>query len=293
MIIDCHTHVYPSELVNDPRAWARVHGESHWSELVSPPDRPSIQGWSDLDSMLLSMDAGCVDQAVLLGWYWEHESTCRWHNEAMAKWMQAAPKRLIGFAAIYPNENVIDQLEAAKSMGFRGVGELHMGIQDFDNGGPYWQAMARWCVENNWPINCHATEAVGHDHPGSIPTPLQNFVRFAGTEPDLKLILAHWGGGLAFFEQNPNLRKTLKNVYYDCAASPLLYNMGIFEQMVELVGIDKLLFGSDYPLRIFPRLEKSPEMMRYFRTIREESGLSESELSNLYGDNFARMMSLH
>ena len=126
MIIDCHTHAYPSELVTDPRAWARVHRESHWSELVSPPDRPSIQGWSDLDSMLLSMDAACVDQAVLLGWYWEHESTCRWHNEAMAKWIQAAPKRLIGFAAIFPNENVIDQLEAAKSMGFRGVGELHM-----------------------------------------------------------------------------------------------------------------------------------------------------------------------
>ena len=113
MIIDCHTHAYPSELVTDPRAWARVHGESHWSELVSPTDRPSIQGWSDLESMLLCMNSACVDQAVVLGWYWEHESTCRWHNEIMTKWMQAAPKRLIGFAAIYPNEKGIDQVEAA------------------------------------------------------------------------------------------------------------------------------------------------------------------------------------
>ena len=292
MIIDCHTHAYPGELVTKPRAWALAQRESHWAELVAPLDRPSIQGWSDLDSMLASMDAASVDQAVLLGWYWEHESTCRWHNEAMAQWMQAAPERLIGFAAIYPNENVIDQLEAAKRMGFRGVGELHMGVQDFDRASPHWQAMARWCVENDWPINCHATEAAGHDHPGSIPTPLQNFVRLAETEPDLKLILAHWGGGLAFFEQNPKLRKTLKNVYYDCAASPLLYDMGIFKQMVELVGIDKLFFGSDYPLRIFPRLEKSPEMMRYIRTIREESGLSELDFGNLFGANFARMMSL-
>ena len=293
MIIDCHTHAYPSELATNPRDWAMTQGESHWAELIAPLDRPSIQGWSDLDSMLVSMDAACVDQSVLLGWYWEHESTCRWHNEAMAKWMQAAPKRLIGFAAIYPNENVIDQLEAAKSMGFRGVGELHMGVQDFDRAGLHWQAMARWCVENDWPINCHATETAGHNHPRSIPTPLQDFVHLAETEPDLKLILAHWGGGLAFFEQNPKLRKTLKNVYYDCAASPLIYNMSIFKQMVELVGIDKLIFGSDYPLRIFPRLEKSPEMMRYLRAIREESGLSESHLINLLGANFARMMSLH
>jgi predicted TIM-barrel fold metal-dependent hydrolase len=292
MIIDCHTHGYPRELVNEPRAWALAQGESHWAELVAPLDRPSIQGWSDLDSMLASMDAASVDQAVLLGWYWEHESTCRWHNEAMAQWMQAAPERLIGFAAIYPNENVIDQLEAAKRMGFQGVGELHMGLQDFHRASPHWQAMARWCVEKDWPINCHVTEAVGHDHPGSIATPLQDFVRLAETEPDLKLILAHWGGGLAFFEQNPNLRKTLKNVYYDCAASPLLYDMGIFKHMVELVGIDKLFFGSDYPLRIFPRVEKSPEMMRYRNTIREESGLSKSQLANLFGANFARMMSL-
>jgi predicted TIM-barrel fold metal-dependent hydrolase len=253
MIIDCHTHAYPSELVTNPRDWAKAQRESHWADLVAPVDRPSIQGWSNLDSMLASMDLACVDQAVLLGWYWEHESTCRWHNEAMAKWMQAAPERLIGFAAIYPNENVIDQLETAKNLGFRGVGELHLGVQDFDTAKSHWQAMARWCVENDWPINCHATEAAGHDHPGSFPTPLQDFVCLAEAEPDLKLILAHWGGGLAFFEQNPKLRKSLENVYYDCAASPLLYDMDIFRNMVGLVGIDKLLFGSDYPLRVFPQ----------------------------------------
>ena len=292
MIIDCHTHAYPSELVTNPRAWALEHRESHWSELVSPPDRPTIQGWSDLDSMLVSMDNAGVDKAVLLGWYWEHESTCRWHNEAMAKWMQAAPERLIGFAAIYPNENVIDQLEAAKRMGFRGVGELHIGVQDFYSAGHHWQVMARWCVEHDWPVNCHATEVVGHDHPGSIPTPLHNFVHLANMEPDLKLILAHWGGGLAFFEQNPKIRNILSNVYYDCAASPLLYDMSIFKQMVELVGIDKLFFGSDYPLRIFPSLEESPEMIRYFRAIREESGLCESDLKNMFGANFSRILSI-
>ena len=292
MIIDCHTHAYPSQLVTNPRDWAKAQKESHWADLVVPVDRPSIQGWSDLDSMLASMDLACVDQAVLLGWYWENESSCRWHNEAMAEWMQAAPERLIGFAAIYPNENVIDQLETAKDLGFRGVGELHSGVQHFDTAKRHWQAMARWCVENEWPINCHATESAGHDHPGSVPTALQDFISLAEAEPELKLILAHWGGGLAFFEQNPRLRKSLKNVYYDCAASPLLYHMGIFRNMVELVGIDKLLFGSDYPLRIFPQLEKSPEMLTFIKTIREESGLNVSELDCLFGANFARIMSL-
>lgn len=292
MIIDCHSHAYPAEISADPRAWAEARGELHWADLVAPVGRSSIQGWGDLDSMLAAMDLAGVDQAVLLGWYWEHESTCRWHNAAMAEWMQAAPDRLIGFASIYPNANVVDQLESAKSLGFSGVGELHMGVQNFDSNSPHWQSLARWCVANAWAINCHATEAAGHDHPGSIPTPLQEFVRMAQAQPDLKLILAHWGGGLAFFEQNPMLRKLLGKVYYDCAASPLLYDMSVFKQMLELVGIDKLLFGSDFPLRIFPREQKKPEMVSYIHKIRNESGLSETELAKLLGANFGRMMSL-
>jgi len=290
MIIDCHTHAYPAEVVADPRGWAEARGEAHWAELVAPIDRPSIQGWSDLETMLAAMDAAGVHKAVLLGWYWENESTCRWHNTAMAEWMQVAPDRLMGFAAVYPNANAIDQLEAAKSLGFRGVGELHMGVQQFDAASPYWQAMAQWCVDNDWPINCHVTEAAGHDHPGSVPTPLQEYVRMAEAAPDLKLILAHWGGGLAFFEQNPQLRKVLGKVYYDCAASPLLYDRGVFKQMVELVGIDKLLYGSDYPLRIYPRSQKAPEMESFIASIQSQSGLSDTELSKLLGGNFARLI---
>lgn len=282
-IIDCHTHAYPAEVVANPRAWAKARGEPHWADLVAPKDRPSIQGWSTVESMLGAMDAAEVTQAVLLGWYWEQEDTCRWHNTAMAEWMQSAPERLLGFAAIYPNENVIDQLESAQSQGFCGVGELHMGVQNFDASCPHWQAMAKWCVANNWPINCHVTEAVGHEHPGSVPTPLQAFVRMVEAVPDLKLILAHWGGGLPFFEQNTRLRKILRNVYYDTAASPLLYNMSIFKKMVELVGIEKLLFGSDYPLRIYPRSQKTPDIQRFIQSIRSESGLNESEMESLLG----------
>lgn len=289
MIIDCHTHAYPAEVVTAPRTWALEHREAHWAELVAPTDRPSIQGWSDLDSMLAAMDAAGVDQSVLLGWYWEHESTCREQNDAIAQLLSAAPERLIGFAAIFPNAQVIDQLENAKALGFCGVGELHMGVQQFSAANPHWQAMANWCTVNNWPINCHVTETAGHDHPGSVPTPLQEFVRMATAAPDLKLILAHWGGGLAFFEQNPKLRKRLHNVYYDCAASPLLYDMRIFKQMVDLVGIDKLLFGSDFPLRIYPKSQKTPEMARYIERIRTDSGLNQAELAKLMGENFQRL----
>ncbi|MGB0415724.1 MAG: amidohydrolase family protein [Coraliomargarita sp.] len=289
-IIDCHTHCYPPEVIQDPRGWARAHREHHWAELVDPTDRKSIQGWSNPDRMLAAMDAAGVDQAVLLGWYWEHEATCRWHNRAIADWVRHAPDRFIGFASIFPNGSVVDQLENAKALGLRGVGELHFSVQQFSASCTAWIALADWCIANNWPVNLHVTEAAGHDHPGSIATPFKEIVQMAEQSPELKLILAHLGGGLPFFELNPRLRTVLQNVYYDTAAIPLLYDIGILKQVIELVGVEKLLIGSDYPLRIYPKHQKQPDMLRFLEHIRAEANLDDQQLNAVLGDNFRRLI---
>ena len=46
----------------------------------------------------------------------------------------------------------------------------------------------------------------------------------------------------------PQVKKALQNVYFDTAASPFLYQPRIYSLASELVGADKILFGSDYPL---------------------------------------------
>ena len=79
-------------------------------------------------------------------------------------------------------------------------------------------------------------------------------------------------------------------MYYDSAASPLLYDMSIFRQMVRLVGVEKLLFGSDYPLRLYPRFQKMPDMERFLDQIRDEGGLNTRELDALLGGNFRRLL---
>ena len=289
-IIDCHTHVYPDEVATNPRTWANEHGESHWAELVAPVGRKSIQGWTDPAKMLLAMDAAEVDEAVLLGWYWTKESTCRWHNEAMAKWINHAPDRFNGFASIYPNANVIEQLETAKTLGFIGVGELHIGIQGYEESSCHWKDMLKWCADSDWPINFHVTDASIRLQPGAVSTPTQTFIEIAREEPRLKIILAHWGGRVAHMETNPSMREILANVYYDTAASPLLYDISIFKQMVEMVGSDKILFGSDYPLRVYPQLEKAPNMARFIDSVYDESGLNSNQLYKIMRGNFDKLL---
>ncbi|MFU8847222.1 MAG: amidohydrolase family protein [Opitutales bacterium] len=287
MIIDCHTHCYPEDVARNPRAWAEPRRELHWADLVAPRARKSIQDWASPEKFLAEMNRAGVDRAVLLGWYWQNEATCRWHNQVIAEWVQHAPDRFIGFAAILPNENVIDQLEAAQAMGLRGVGELHPGVQGFSSASPDWQTMAAWCAEQDWPVNCHATAESGPDHPASVPTPLEDYLKMAQELPTLKLILAHWGGGLPL-ETNKDLPA---NLYFDCSASPLLYSMEIFRQVIDRVGAAHILFGSDYPLRIYPRRQLKADMRQYLQAIRTEIALSETELAALLGENFERLLS--
>ena len=66
--------------------------------------------------------------------------------------------------------------------------------------------------------------------------------------PDLELVCAHWGGGLPFYGLMPEVASALINVFFDTAATIFLYRSQIFKQVSDVIGSDKILFGSDYPL---------------------------------------------
>ena len=52
----------------------------------------------------------------------------------------------------------------------------------------------------------------------------------------------------------PEVKKAMSNVFFDTAASPFLYTPQVYTQVVQLVGADRILFGSDYPLLTQARL---------------------------------------
>ena len=166
----------------------------------------------------------------------------------------------------------------------------HPGVQRFNASSEGWKALAEWCIRKKWPINLHATEVVGRNHPGNVQTPLKDFLDMARNNPQLKLILAHWGGGLAFFELNPALRKNLKNVYYDTAATPLLYEPSIFRHMIGIVGADKILFGSDYPLRLYPKTQKDPDFSIFLNSIHQNTDLNSEECAAIMHRNLQTLL---
>jgi hypothetical protein len=90
----------------------------------------------------------------------------------------------------------------------------------------------------------------------------------------------------------PQVRRDLKQVWYDTAASPLLYpTAGIFNLALQAVDHRKLLYGSDYPLRLYPRRQTEPDFGPFIAEI-DQLGLAEDIYNDIMGRNMARLLGL-
>ena len=50
------------------------------------------------------------------------------------------------------------------------------------------------------------------------------------------------------YKRQPEISSTFTNVFYDSAATTLLYGEKVFEIVEKITGPKRILFGSDYPL---------------------------------------------
>jgi predicted TIM-barrel fold metal-dependent hydrolase len=267
-MIDAHIHAFPPELSADPWAWARQHDERHWAETVAPMGRRSLQGWADADDCLRAMDAAGIEKSLLLGWYWQQEATCNWHNSLMEQWHAQHPDRFLWFAAMPMGTNTRTLhrcLKRAKEQGAKGIGELHSGVQGFDYSDESWSCLSEYCQQHKWPVNLHVTDPNGSDYPGRAETPLSAICAMLGREPSLRVILAHLGGGLAF---DPSISLP-QNCLLDTAAMPWLYPLERLQETLQNGYARQLCFGSDFPLRLYPRSTAEASLVHFAESIRQ------------------------
>lgn len=109
--------------------------------------------------------------------------------------------------------------------------------------------------------------------------------------PNVTFILAHLGGGLPFYELNRRIHRAMApNVVYDTAANPLLYDLRSIRTVVDLIGADRLLFGSDFPLLLYPSKSRDMDMTCFVTQMLEEAGLTQPELQAVMGGNLKRIL---
>jgi len=277
MIVDLHTHIFPPELRAQRQAY--LERDAWFGRLYANPKARMATA----EELIAAMDAAGVDVAVTFGFGWADPGLCRLSNDYTLAAVHRYPGRLVGLAVVNPASREAEaEIARTAAAGLRGIGELMpdgqgFALDDARTLAPTLEAAGAL----GWPVLTHASEPVGHLYAGKGRASLEPALRLASHFPDVTLVLAHWGGGLPFYELMPEVRAALAHVYYDTAASPLLYDDAIFPLLSGLVG-DKILWGTDYPLL---------DPARFLARVRG-SGLAGEALDKLLGANAARLLGL-
>jgi predicted TIM-barrel fold metal-dependent hydrolase len=236
-----------------------------------------------VEDLIASMDETGVERSVICGFSWDRPELCALHNEYLLDAVFRHPARLIAFLSLPMTDPGKAEIELRQGLmrGARGAGEIafysrEMTLEDLDSMKPVLSFMERETI----PLLLHTNEIIGHPYPGKGTTPPDRFYELVLRFPKLSVILAHWGGGLPFYELMPDVAEAMTHVYYDMAASPFLYSTKIYAAVSRIVGPERILFGSDFPL-ISPK--------RYFREM-EESGLSEEDRRKILGLNLLKLL---
>lgn len=291
MIIDAHIHYTPPEMKDNLKEFAE--NDPYWGLLITPdPIKPTEQGWASVGRMIDDMDRAGIDKVILLSLYRKNAEGCRDANNETIDIVKKYPDRVSGFCVFDPSdpEEAIDEVTRCVDEGLIGVGEMNPYALGLRPDHPGFLKVVEAIIDLEIPMNLHVSEEVGHYYLGKSATPMLQYYELAVRFPELKLILAHWGGGLLFFEIMPEVKRDLQNVYYDMAASPLLYPTdAIFKLALNSTDHRKLLFGSDYPLIILPKKQNGVSFIPFMDEIRNLN-LDKNIFDDIMGNNMARLL---
>lgn len=267
MVVDVHTHIFPPQVVEDRAAF--LEGEPAFAAIYADPKARLVTA----QGLMAAMDEDGVDISWAVGFPWVKEEHSRLHSDYLAQAVAESGGRLRGLACVHPPAPwALTEARRALSLGLHGLGELAFYDGDLDPGslGP----LCRLCAEQDKPLLLHTNEPVGHQYPGKAPMLLATLYQLVREHPQTKLVLAHMAGGLFFYSLlKREVSASLANVWLDTAAAPFLYQPRAYALAVELLGPQKLLLGSDYPLL---------PVSRYRREL-AQSGLDQAALEQVMG----------
>jgi hypothetical protein len=277
MIIDFHTHIFPPVICQNRENF--FPSEPAFELLYQSPKSRLIGAIELLDTM----DENEVDKSVMFGFPWENSETFKMHNDHIMEMVQKYPHRFTGLGCFDPSAgHAVAETERCLDGGLAGIGELAFYQAGIDE--PALEQLApimKMCADRDLPVLIHTNEPVGHAYHGKTPITLAQIYRMVKRFSKTKIVLAHWGGGLFFYSlMKRDVKESLTNVFFDTAASPFLYDPEIYQFAVRLIGVDKILFGSDYPLL---------PPARYFGEMRE-TGLTKTQIDKICGGNAKKLL---
>jgi aminocarboxymuconate-semialdehyde decarboxylase len=314
--IDMHAHLLVPEIY--PLIEKYPQAESDIGAFLRSPMAPRL---TSIDGRLADMDRQGIDiQALTLHFQHQHDwaepdlanDIVTLLNEKMAEVVASRPDRFVGLGAVslqHPELAAEQVTHAVRELGLRGImmttliGDEEISAARFD---PFW----RRAEELEAVIFIHPEGAANSPRMAgagalgnTIGMPLDTtialshmiFSGFLDRFPAINIVASHGGGYLpTYIGRSDNchassagcqaIEKTpsdyLRQLYYDT----LLYSPDILRNLIDEVGADRLVLGTDYP---FPIMSNDP-----VGDALAVDGLSEADLEAIVGGTAARLLKL-
>lgn len=269
MIIDFHTHAFPDALA--PKATAGLRKAVRSCGLGF---EDVMYGDGTADGLIKLMDGAGVDISVLLP-----VATKPGQAEGINKWAQTLDRnRIIPFAAVYPDENILGTLESLAEQGYKGI-KLHGEFQDFDADEPRMIELYRRCGELGLIAVLHAgVDCTFWQNVRVTPERMANvFDKVSGT----KFVLAHMGGVMCE-DRAAKLLAGAEGLWVDTAYSAGRFSPEKMRALIEAFGTDRVMLASDIPWND-PR-----DNIKLVR----DCGLSEEDTNNILSGNACKLLGI-
>ena len=64
----------------------------------------------------------------------------------------------------------------------------------------------------------------------------------------------------------------------------------IYQKLIDCAGQKKIIWGSDYPLRIYPGISSQPDFLSFLKEFKSSVHLDEEQLENVLGKNIENLL---
>lgn len=259
-VIDIHAHIYPKKIAD--RASEAI---GNFYDIPMSHD-------GTVDTLLASGEKAGIDlfvvHSVATG-----PKQVESINDFIAQTANASAGKMIGFATMHPDYGPIDkEIDRVMSLGMKGV-KIHPDFQKFSIDST--EAFRIYeVIEGRLPILIHTGDyRYNYSKAQSVLKALKRF-------PKLQVICAHFGGWSEWEEGCATLAGSTAMV--DTSSSLYALENTQAKKLIDAIGVDKVLFGSDYPM-----WDPAEELER-FRQI----GLSDAETEKILHLNAERLLGL-
>lgn len=227
-VIDSHCHIYPEKI-----AKPAVESTGRFYDMTALGDG-TVKSLLDLGAKT-GIDRFVVQSVATT----PHQ--VKSINEFIANEVSLYPDKLIGLGTLHPeSDDLKGDLNHIIELGLHGV-KLHPDIQKFAIDNPLCLKIYNLCENANMLILMHTGDyRYDYSNPNRLLPILNQF-------ENLTIIGAHLGGWSVWDEACEKL-SSYKNFYVDSSSSLYELPPDRATEIIRCYGVDKVLFGSDYPV---------------------------------------------